>query len=511
MVHLPRGKPSAKKNTAAGFPRGSYLGIAANRPLFLRRIVTAAAKVLRCGKNIRQTIMGVHKVEKLKNDGAFYKRFFSLTITIALQNLIVFSVNLADNLMLGGYSEQALSGVALANQIQFLLQMLVMGAGEGMIVLASQYWGKKEVEPIRRIISIGFRFGLAAGLLLAVIMFFFPYQVLGLLTNEAAVIEEGVSYIRVICFSYLFFAMTNILLSALRSVETVKIAFAVSASTLCINVFLNSLLIYGNLGAPRLGAQGAAIATLIARIVEFFIMLWYLKFKDKKLNLHARDLLVLDWELLRRYVRVGCPVILSNGIWGIAQAVQTGILGHLGGPAIAANSIATTVFQIITVISYGAASATAVLTGKTIGEGHMDKLRHYSKVLQVLYLIIGLCTGLLLFLLKDVIIQFYSISGETKELAIQFMLVLSVTVIGTSYQVAALTGLVRGGGDTKFVLFNDSIFMWLIVIPSAALAAFVFNAPPVVVFGCLKCDQILKCAVAFVKVNYGKWIRRLTQ
>ncbi len=143
MVHLPGGKPSAKKNTAAGFPRGSYLGIAANRPLFLRRIVTAAAKVLRCGKNIRQTIMGVHKVEKLKNDGAFYKRFFSLTITIALQNLIVFSVNLADNLMLGGYSEQALSGVALANQIQFLLQMLVMGAGEGMIVLASQYWGKK--------------------------------------------------------------------------------------------------------------------------------------------------------------------------------------------------------------------------------------------------------------------------------------------------------------------------------------------------------------------------------
>ena len=446
----------------------------------------------------------------LRSDPAFFKRFFGLTFTIALQNLIVFSVNLADNLMLGSFKEYALSGVALANQIQFLLQMMVMGIGEGMIVLTSQYWGKKDMEPIRRVIAIAVRLGIAVAVLMGLVMFFFPTQVLGLLANDDRVIAEGAKYVKIICFTYLFFAMTNVLLAALRSVETVKIAFLVSASTLVINVCLNYILIYGHFGAPRLGVAGAAIATLTARIVEFFILLFYIKFRDKKICLRFHDLLKIDYDLLRRFFRVGFPVLLSNTIWGIAQAVQTSILGHLGGPSIAANSIASTVFQIITVISYGSASASAVLTGKTIGEGKPEKIRSYAGTLQWIYLGIGLCTGLVLFCFKDFIIGFYAISPETKVLATQFMTVLSVTVVGTAYQVAVLTGLVRGGGDTKFVLYNDSIFMWLIVIPASLLAAYLFKLPPVVVFCCLKCDQILKCFVAVVKVNKGNWIRRLT-
>lgn len=446
----------------------------------------------------------------LKKDWAFYRRFFALTGMIALQNVIVFSVSLADNLMLGGYSELALSGVALANQIQFLLQMIVMGVGDGMVVLAAQYWGKQDTESIRRIVAIGFRIGAAASLLLALVMYFFPHAVLSLLTNEEAVIEEGVRYLRVICFSYLFFAMTNVLLAALRSVETVRVAFVVSSSTLVINVCLNYVLIYGNFGAPRLGAQGAAVATLTARIVEFLIVLIYLKFFDRKLHLTARSLLKIDPALLKSYVHSGLPVILSNTMWGIAQAVQTAILGHLGQEAIAANSIATTVFQILTVISYGAASATAVLVGKCIGEKRIEDVRRYAKTLQVLFLLIGLLTGASLFLLKDFILGLYAISPGTRALATQFISVLSVTVCGTSYQVAVLTGIVRGGGDTRFVLYNDSIFMWLIVIPSAALSAFVFGFPPVVVFICLKCDQVLKCFVAFFKVNRREWVRELT-
>lgn len=453
--------------------------------------------------------MGILKT--IRSDTAFFKRFLALTITIAMQNLIVYSVGLADNLMLGGYSEDALSGVALANQIQFLLQMMVMGVGEGMIVLTSQYWGRKEMEPIRRIITIGLRFGLVISLSMGVILFFFPAQVLGLLTNDQGVIAEGVKYVQVICFTYFFFAMTNILLSALRSVETVKVAFTVSVSTLVIDVFLNYVLIYGHFGAPRLGSQGAAIATLIARIVEFLITVGYLRFKDQKICYRFHDLLHGDRELSRRFIRVGFPVLLSNAMWGIAQAVQTSILGHLGGPAIAANSIASTVFQIVTVISYGSSSATGVLTGKTIGEGHPEKIRNYAKTMQCLYLIIGVCTGLTLFLCKDFILNFYAIGEGTKALATQFMLVLSITVVGTAYQVPCLTGLVRGGGDTKFVLYNDSIFMWGIVIPASLIAAYVLRFPSIVVFACLKCDQILKCFVALVKVNKGNWIRKLTE
>ena len=444
-------------------------------------------------------------------DWAFYKRFFSLTAVIALQNVIVFSVNLSDNIMLGGYSETALSGVALCNQIQFLLQMIVMGIGEGMVVLASQYWGKQETEPIRKIISIAFRVGAVASLLLAAAVFFFPYFFLGLLTNQQAVVEEGVKYLQIICFSYVFFAMTNVLMASLRSVETVKIGFVVASSTLLINVCLNYILIYGHFGAPELGTRGSAIATLTARIIEFIIMFVFVTFIDKKIHFKWHTLLKTDRTLLRSYIRVGSPVILSNAMWGIAMATQTAILGRMGAEAIAANSIASTVFQILTVISYGAASASGVLVGKTIGAGQVEKLKSYVKNLQILYVIIGVCTGLTLFLIKDFILSFYAISPQTKELALQFIGVLCVTVCGTSYEVAVLTGVVRGGGDTKFVLFNDMIFMWLLVLPSAALSAFVFHFPPVVVFICLKCDQILKCVVAYIKVNKRKWVRQLTE
>ena len=204
-------------------------------------------------------------------------------------------------------------------------------------------------------------------------------------------------------------------------------------------------------------------------------------------------------------------MILSNGCWGIAMAVQTAILGRLGKPVISANSIATTLFQVITVIAYGAASASSILVGKTIGEGGTQRVREYAKTLQVLYLLIGLGTGLLLFFSKEAVVDLYAVSEETRRLALQFLTVLSVSVCGTSYQVAVLTGIIRGGGDTRFVLFNDMIFMWGLVIPSAALSAFVFHFPPLIVFCCLKADQILKCFVAVVKVNRYTWIRELAR
>ncbi len=437
----------------------------------------------------------------------FYKRFFALTAAIALQNLIVFSVNLADNVMLGAYQESALSGVALVNQIQFLLQMLIMGIGEGMIILSSRYWGSRNLKPIASVTGLGLRLGLAVAGFMWLVVFLFPHAVLSLFTKEEAVIYEGVNYLQIICFSYFFFAVTNIMIATLRSVETVRIAFVVSFSTLIINVCLNYIFIFGHFGAPELGARGAAIATLTARIIETVIIFVYVKAIDRKLRLKLKDLLPFDKELFLRYLRVGAPVILSNAVWGIAMAVQTAILGHMGKEAIAANSIATTVFQILTVVTYGSASATAVLIGKTIGEGRSSVIREYAKTLQMLYLIIGIVTGLGLYFCKNFIIGFYAVSEETKALALQFMTVLSITVVGTAYQMPSLTGIVRSGGDTSFVLYNDLIFMWLIVLPSSALAAFVFHFSPLIVFICLKSDQILKCAVAVVKVNRYRWIR----
>lgn len=444
-------------------------------------------------------------------DKSFYRTFFRLTCVIALQNVLVCLVNLVDNVMIGAYSENAMSGIALVNQIQFMLQMLINGAGEGLIVMASRYWGERNPDAIHKTISVGMWMGLAFSVLLWALVFFFPMPVLRLLTPEEPVLAEAMVYLRIVCFSYVFFAITQLLLASMRSVETVNVGFAVSVVALFVNIFLNYALIFGKFGFPALGTAGAAWATLIARMAETLVTVIYVRFIDKKLRLRLRTFLRIDTAVLKQYLHCGVPVILSSGVWGIGMAAQTAILGHMGASSIAANSIATTAFNILTVVTYGSANASQVITAKTIGENRLADARQYAKTFQILFLGIGLVTGALIFALRGVIVGMYNISGESAALARNFLAVLSVTVIGTSYQMSCLCGIVRGGGDTRFVLYNDMIFMWGIVLPLSALAAFVLHWPPVAVFACLKSDQVTKCAVAVVKVNRFRWIRSLAR
>ena len=446
-------------------------------------------------------------------DGKFYSLFFTMTLTIAMQSAIVFSVNLADAVMLSRYSETALAGVALLNQIQFLLQMLVFGIAEGALVFSSRSWGERRIEPIHEITNIAMKFGVVLACGLGALMLFSPEVVLRLMATDQPIVAEGARYARIISFSYPVFAVSQILMIMLRSVETVRISFYLSIVTFVTNVTLNYLLIFGNCGFPELGCRGAAIATLCARTLELFLIVGYTRLMDRKVNLRLRHILCrMNMGLLRDYIRVGSPVFLSGAIWGVAMAIQTGILGHLGSSAIAANSVATTVFQIVTVFIYASASAAAVMIGKTIGEGHIALLRPYARTFQGLFLGIGLVSGFFLFFLKDpVIVLFSELSPESAAMTLQFMTVLAVTTVGTAYQMPCLTGIVRAGGETDFVLKNDLIFMWLLVLPSSFLAAFVFRLSPLAVFICLKSDQILKCAVAAYKVNRYTWIKVISR
>lgn len=441
----------------------------------------------------------------------FYKDFFSMTLTIALQNLIVYGVNLADNIMLGAYSETALSGVAIANQVQFLLQMIVTGAASGMGVIISQYWGKREVEPIKRVFAVGFWISLALSFVMSVIVWFFPQGVMGLLTNEQAIIPSGVDYLKIMVFSYLMFSVSNSLLGVMRSVETVRIGFYISLATLVINVCLNYTLIYGNFGAPELGVKGAAYATLTSRVVEFIASVLYCRFIDKKLKLKLKDIFVLKKSYIRDFCKSGVPLLLSNTSWGIAMSVQGAILGRLGAAGIAASSIAQTLFQCTSVVAYATGDAARVMTGMAVGEGDMKKVKSGTKTMQLLFVVIGIITSVVLFVVRTPIISIYDASPETERLANTFVLILCVTAIGTAYEMPSLTGIVSGGGDTKFVFFNDIVFMWCIVLPLSALSAFYFKFPPTVTFALLKADQILKCFVAIVKVNRFKWVRVLTR
>lgn len=445
-----------------------------------------------------------------KTDSYFYNTFFSLAGIIALQNIIVFSVNLADNIMLGRFSETAMSGVSLANQIQFLLQMLVNGAANGVAVIASQYWGKRHIEPIRKVFSAGFLLASGLSLLLGVLVIAFPQQVLFLLSDETAIVQAGAEYLRIMGFSYIIFAATNLLVALMRSVESVRIGFAVSLVALVVNIFLNYCLIFGHLGFPQLGVKGAAYATVTARIAELLTVLVYVLFIDKKLHIRPKDFFSVEKQYMKDYIKTGVPIILSGSSWGIAMTVQTAIIGRLGEAAIGANAIAAPVYQVVSVLYSSTSNAASVLIGKTVGEGDIDRVKKYAKKLQILFLIVGLLSCGILLAGKGLILSFYEVSEATFALANTFLVILSVTVIGSSYEAPCLCGIVSGGGDTKFVLKNDLIFMWGIVLPLSFLSAFVFKWPIPVTFFLLKSDQITKCAVAVVKVNRFKWIRQLT-
>ncbi len=458
---------------------------------------------------------------QLTRDREFYKGFFSVWSVLVLYNVITLGVNLLDNVMVSAYSESAMAGVSAVNQVQFLFQQLMLGAGDAVVVLGSQYWGQKRTQPIKRFFVGALLLGAGLGLLFFTVSAITPAGVVSLFTNDPAIHAAGVEYLEVMKYSFVVFAMTNLLLAALRSVESVRIGFWVSVSTLLVNGGLNYLLIEGRLGFPRMGVTGAAIATLAARVIELVIVLVYLLCLDRKLAWRLRDFFRMDRLLVKDYLKLVRPFLVTSLLFGGAVMLQTVILGHLeetgtGGSTIAANSIASTLYQMLKVAIVGASSAAAVLIGKAIGSGKMEVIKSYAQTLQLMFVGIGVCTSTLLFLLRVPIVSLYAaispdISPETCRMALDFILVLCVTGFGTAYQMPVATGIIRGGGDAKFVLVNDLVSIWGIVIPVSLLAAFVFKWPPVVVIACLNADQVFKCGAAGIKVNRYKWMKKLTR
>lgn len=446
----------------------------------------------------------------LTKDKSFYKQFFSLYWVLVLHNIIILGVNLADNIMIGSYSETALSGVGAINQIQFIFQQIVMSAGSGLVALGSQYWGQQRTKEIKRLSSCAMTVGIFTSVILFVLASIIPERVVGIFSPSPDIISEGAKYLNIIKYTYPIFAITNLLLASLRSVETVKIGFYVSLVTLVTNCSINYLLIGGNLGAPEMGVRGAAIGTLVARVLELIIVSVYVFFIDKKLKVKFKELFLFDKNLFTDYVKTAFPIILVGGMFGVSTALQSVILGHMSDNAIAANSMSTTLYQTLKVASVGASNATAVIIGKTIGEGRMDKLKEYVKTLQVMFVAIGVVISTVMFFVRTPILSLYNLSPETYSLANAFILVLCVTGFGMSYQMPTIIGIVQGGGDGKFVIKNDFISIWCIVLPLSFLAAFVFDWSPVAVVFCLNLDQIFKCIPGFIKVNSYSWVKKLT-
>lgn len=443
-------------------------------------------------------------------DRSFYRSLVTLAVPISLQNLVTFAVSFADNVMIGSLGDDAISGVYIGGQLQSVLQMFVGGIEGAILILAAQYWGKKDTQSIRKVVSIGIKFALAVGLLSSLVAVLFPQWVIRAFTTEPGVIQEGAAYVQIVGFTYLFFSVSQVMIAAMRSVETARIGLYISCMALVINVCLNYVFIFGHFGFPAMGVRGAALATLVSRILEMCVGVGYVFFVDKKLRFGLKDLLHTDRQLLRDFIRYGLPVIGGQVVWAINSLANTKILGYYSAGVIAAASITGMLHNLVYVWMNGMSSAVGIITGKTVGAGQYEKMKEYSKTVQMIFLFVGLISGAAVFLARDGFISLYNASPEAQAYSRQFINVISVTIIGTCYQAACLFGLVKSGGDISFVFKNDTIFVFLVVIPSSLLAMWL-GAPPWVVFACLKCDQILKCVVAIVKINRYNWMKNLTR
>ena len=447
----------------------------------------------------------------LTKDKSFYKTLIALALPIALQNLITFAIGLSDNIMIGALGDNAVSGVYMGNQIQTLLQVFSAGIEGAILVLSSQYWGKKDTDSIKKISAIGLKTSILFSLLLTIICIFAPKFVISLFTNDIKITNTGAEYLGIVAFSYVFFCFTQGMIAAMRSVESPRVGLYVSSVSFFVNLLFNYLLIFGKMGLPALGIKGAAIATVISRICEALIVSIYVFCKDKKLRLKAQELLGWDKKLLFDFVKYGTPIILGQLVWATNMLANSAIMGRQDLPGVVAGlSIANTLNNLAYVVMNGMAGAVGIITGKTIGEGKEDLMREYAKTVQILFLGLGLLTGLSLQLIKAPFLTLYNVSPEATNEAYKYINVLSVTFIGTCYQAAGLAGLVKSGGDTSFVFKLDLIFVFLVVLPLAMIATRLGLAPWIV-FAALKCDQIIKCVVAVIKINSFNWMKNLTR
>ncbi|MBS5314976.1 MAG: MATE family efflux transporter [Clostridiales bacterium] len=444
-------------------------------------------------------------------DKQFYKLLLSIALPIAMQNLITFAVSMVDTLMLGTLGEVELSAASISNNLFFVFMILNFGLAGGSNILISQYWGKNDVKAIHKVLAIMYKVCVALSIIFTAIALFAPRLFISIFTPDMAVVDAGEKYLRIVGLGYFFYAITNCSIMMLRSVKTVKISMVVYSISLLVNAFFNWILIFGNLGAPRLGIEGAAIATVLARFVEFAIVMCFMAFFEKKIKFRLSYFKIKDDLMKKDYIKTCTPVVFNEFLWAMGSSMVAVIVGRLGTEVVAANSISNVVNQFVTVFIFGLSSAAAVMIGNSIGEGNYKKTKEYAATIAICVACLAVFAGLLTFTLRPFIVQFYNVSDLTKSVAMDIMAVNSVIVFFQAMANTTNIGILRGGGDVKFVLVNDVIFMWLVAIPLGFIAAFVWSWPVIAVFCVIRVDEILKVICSTRRIISWKWITNVTR
>ena len=443
--------------------------------------------------------------------GKFYRSVFALVIPMALQNLINVGVTAADVIMLGRVGEKALSGASLAGQVQYIMVLFVFGLTSGATVLTAQYWGKGDKKTIEKILGLGMKAAIIVTAIFTVAALLIPDLLMRIFTNDPAVISEGMKYLRIVAFSYVLMGITQVYLFIMRSVERVVVATVVYLVSLICNVILNAIFIFGLLGCPAMGIQGAALGTLAARFVELILVFGYARLFNKDIKFRFRYLMRTDKLLVRDFLRYALPVVMNEVMWGLGTAANTAILGHMGSAAVAANSVAQVARQLATVVAFGLSSATAIYLGKTIGEKKFEHAKAYAHRFLLLSVVMGAIGGAIILVAAPVTAALLSLTPAAKSYLKFMFFVMSYFVIAQSFNTTMVVGTFRSGGDTRFGLIMDVATMWGCSILFGFLAAFVFHCGVPVVYIILMSDELIKVPITWIRYRSYKWLKDVTR
>ncbi len=435
-----------------------------------------------------------------------------LAFPIMIQNLISTLVNSADTIMLGYVSQTAMAASSLANQYTFVLFCFYYGLGIGTSVLCAQYFGKGDKQTVERIIGLAARVAILISLLFFVFSFFAPEAIMKIFTDSPQTIKEGAAYLKVLSFSFVFMGFSQVFVSALRSVGKIVFPSALYVVSLLVNVMMNAAFIFGLFGLPRLGVVGVALGTVSARAVEVILCFAY-SAAGKDIKFRLKNLFRRSGVLFKDFLKISAPSVVNDLMWGMAATTCTAILGHIGDDMVAANAVAVMVVNMGAIVCRGFSNATTIIVSQTLGENRMEDTKVYAKRILWLTVIVSLLGCCVILAIRPFMVQFYR--DKLTETAIYYLGIIMIMttwrLVGEGINTCLICGCFRGGGDAKFGMVVDTVFMWGVSVPLMAIAAYVLKLPPIWVYFVMTLDEFEKMPVVFAHYFKFKWMKNITR
>ncbi len=434
----------------------------------------------------------------------------TLALPIAFQQLMLALSSCADTLMLAGVGQDELSAVSLATQFQFIFSLCLAALTLGMSILVAQYWGAGNKEAVEKVLAFIMLYAGGLPLLFFAATLLLPDSLMSIMTNDATLVALGAQYLRISSVSYLFIGLSQIYLCLMKNVGAATIGMTVSTVGVIVHVALNAMLIYGWLGLPELGIFGAAISTVISRAIE---LIWSaaVASRNDRPRLRLRMMLHPDVMLQRDFWHYSLPVLGNELVWGCGFTMYTVIMGHLGAAAVAANSIANIVKDLLVCLSLGLGNAGGILIGNLLGRNAFEEARIMGDRLCKLVALVGVGTGLLIVAVRPLALRWAGLTPQaTHYLSVMLLICAYYAACGCLTNLT-IAGIFPAGGDAKFGLVCDAIVMWAIVVPIGLLSAFVIKLPVLAVYALLNTDECIKMIPALIHYRKYRWINNVTR